>query len=120
MAASLPMVSATGCRRRFASWPFSENKAARRKCYQDAWIAIDGSFATRKCKILDISEGDAKLKVEDSRFVRTHFQLQLKLTRAGAGRFCKVVWRAGSKLDRAGHILCRSILGGLHHQYARI
>jgi hypothetical protein len=21
---------------------------------------------------------------------------------------------------RAGHILCRSILGGLHHQYARI
>ena len=23
-------------------------------------------------------------------------------------------------VDRAGHILCRSILGGLHHQYARI
>jgi transposase InsO family protein len=23
-------------------------------------------------------------------------------------------------VDRAGHILCRSILGGLHHQYVRI
>src|ERR1700694_5849402 len=23
-------------------------------------------------------------------------------------------------VDRAGHILCRPILGGLHHQYARI
>jgi transposase InsO family protein len=23
-------------------------------------------------------------------------------------------------VDRAGHILCRSILGGLHHQYTRI
>jgi hypothetical protein len=23
-------------------------------------------------------------------------------------------------IDRAGHILCRPTLGGLHHQYARI
>ena len=23
-------------------------------------------------------------------------------------------------VDRAGHILCRPILGGLHHQYVRI
>jgi hypothetical protein len=23
-------------------------------------------------------------------------------------------------VDRAGHILCRPILGGLHHRYARI
>jgi hypothetical protein len=23
-------------------------------------------------------------------------------------------------VDRTGHVLCRPILGGLHHQYARI
>jgi hypothetical protein len=32
---------------------------------------------------------------------------------AGAGNVSRAV-------DRAGHILCRPILGGLHHQYCRI
>ncbi len=43
--------------------------------------------------MLDISEGGAKIKVEDSMFVGPVFQL--KLSRTDRGRRCKVSWRKG-------------------------
>lgn len=71
-------------------------RPVRRKTDHDAWMAIDGSFATRKCKVLDLSPGGAKLKVEDSQFVQPRFLL--KFARGGEGRRCKVVWRQGSTI----------------------
>jgi len=56
-------------------------------------MAIDGSFATRRCSVLDISEGGAKIRIDDPTFVRSVFQL--KLSRADQGRRCKVAWRKG-------------------------
>jgi hypothetical protein len=73
-----------------------KTRPVRRKTNQDAWLAIDGSFATRKCKVLDLSDGGAKLKVEDSRFVRSH--IRLKFTPTEQGRFCRVIWRKGSTI----------------------
>jgi hypothetical protein len=70
-----------------------KSRPPRRKTNQEAWIAIDGAFATRRCSVLDISEGGAKIKVEDSMFVGPVFQL--KLSRTDRGRRCKVSWRKG-------------------------
>jgi PilZ domain len=43
--------------------------------------------------VLDISEGGAKIKIDDPTFVRPMFQL--KFSRADQGRRCKVSWRKG-------------------------
>jgi len=56
-------------------------------------MTVDGSFATRQCTVLDISEGGARLKVEDAHFVKPQFHL--KFERASPGRLCKVAWRKG-------------------------
>jgi hypothetical protein len=73
-----------------------KTRPVRRQTNQDAWLAIDGSFATRKCKVLDLSPGGAKLRVEDAQFVQPRFLL--KLTRSDQGRPCRVVWRKGSTI----------------------
>lgn len=65
----------------------------RRTANQEAWMAIDGSFAARRCSVLDISQGGAKIKIDDPMFVRPVFQL--KFSRADQGRRCKVAWRKG-------------------------
>jgi hypothetical protein len=56
-------------------------------------MAIDGAFAARRCSVLDISAGGAKIKVEDPAFVRPVFQL--KFSRADQGRRCRVSWQKG-------------------------
>ena len=38
-------------------------------------MAIDGAFAARRCSVLDISEGGAKIKMDEPTFVRSVFQL---------------------------------------------
>jgi hypothetical protein len=73
-----------------------KTRPARRKTDQEAWLAIEGSFATRKCVVLDLSPGGAKLKLEDAQFVRP--RVQLKFSRTGEGRNCRVVWRKGSTI----------------------
>jgi hypothetical protein len=62
-------------------------------------LAIDGSFATRKCKVLDLSDGGARLKVEDSHFVQPQVRLKFKPTEQG--RPCRVIWRHGSTIGVA-------------------
>jgi PilZ domain-containing protein len=56
-------------------------------------MTIDGAFATRRCSVLDISEGGAKIRIDDPTFVTSVFQL--KFSRADQGRCCKVLWRKG-------------------------
>jgi hypothetical protein len=73
-----------------------KTRPVRRATNRDAWLAIDGSFATRKFKVLDLSDGGAKLKIEDSQFVRPHFRL--KFAPAEHGRSCRVIWRKGSTI----------------------
>jgi len=56
-------------------------------------MTVDGSFAARQCTVVDISEGGARLRVEDPQFVKPHFHL--KFDRASPGRACKVAWKKG-------------------------
>jgi hypothetical protein len=59
----------------WATASFGKNlvRAARRKTDQEAWMAIDGAFAARRCSVLDISEGGAKIKMDEPTFVRSVF-----------------------------------------------
>jgi hypothetical protein len=70
-----------------------KTRPTRRRTNQPAWITVDGGFATRPCTVIDISEGGARLRVEDPQFVKPLFQL--KLERSGPGRACKVAWKKG-------------------------
>src|SRR5882757_6260721 len=70
-----------------------KSRPSRRRTNQPAWMTIDGSFATRPCTIVDISEGGARLRVEDAQFLKPQFHL--KFDRASPGRACKVAWKKG-------------------------
>jgi len=70
-----------------------KTRPARRRTNQPAWITVDGGFATRQCTLIDISEGGARLRVEDPQFVKR--ELQLKLERSSPGRACKIAWKNG-------------------------
>ena len=73
-----------------------KTRTVRRKTQQDAWIAIDGSFAVRHCVVLDVSDSGIKLRLDDPDFAAQRFEL--KFARAGKGRHCKTVWRKGREL----------------------
>jgi hypothetical protein len=70
-----------------------KSRPSRRRTNQPAWMTIDGSFAARQCTVIDISEGGARLRVEDAQFVKPHFHL--KFDRTSPGRACKVAWKKG-------------------------
>ena len=70
-----------------------KTRPARRRTNQPAWITVDGGFAARQCTVIDISEGGARLRVEDPQFVKREFQL--KLERSSPGRACKIAWKNG-------------------------
>jgi hypothetical protein len=70
-----------------------KTRPARRRTNQPAWITVDGGFAARPCTVIDISEGGARLRVEDPQFVKPLFQL--KFERSAPGRACKVAWKKG-------------------------
>ena len=73
-------------------------RASRKPRYssnQSAWMTLDGGFAKRDCKILDISGGGARIQVSDPGAIEQTFNLAMdknvkKLTR------CRLVWRKGS------------------------
>jgi hypothetical protein len=50
-------------------------------------------LSNRQCTVIDISEGGARLWVEDPQFVKPQFQL--KFDRTSPGRTCKVAWKKG-------------------------
>jgi hypothetical protein len=70
-----------------------KHRPSRRRTNQPAWMTVDGGFAARQCTVLDISEGGARLRVEDPHFVKQQFHL--KFERTSPGRPCKVAWRKG-------------------------
>ena len=70
-----------------------KSRPSRRRTNQPAWMTIDGSFAARQCTVIDISEGGARLRVDDPHFVKPQFQL--KLDRTSPGRPCKIAWKKG-------------------------
>ena len=65
-----------------------------KKVDRDAWTTIDGSFAARKCKVLEMSGSGAKIRVDDPQLIGRAFDL--KFERTDRGLHCKVQWQKGS------------------------
>ena len=65
-----------------------------KKVDRDAWMTMDGSFAARKCKVLEMSDSGAKIRVDDPQLIGRAFDL--KFERTGRGLRCKVQWQKGS------------------------
>ena len=65
-----------------------------KKIDRDAWMTIDGSFAARKCRVLEMSGSGAKIRVDDPQLIGPAFGL--KFERTDRGLHCKVQWQKGS------------------------
>ena len=70
-----------------------KHRPSHRQTNQPAWMTVDAGFAARQCTVIDISEGGARLRVEDPQFVKPQFQLKFDWT--SPGRPCKVAWKKG-------------------------
>ena len=56
-------------------------------------MTIGDGFAALQCTVPNISEGGARLRLEDPPFVRLQFQL--KFERTSPDRACKLAWKKG-------------------------
>jgi len=76
---------------------FSKKPRPERKVVNEpAWICVENGFATRQCTLLDVSEGGARLRMDDPEFVRTPFRL--KKNSSDPGRSCAIAWRDGKEI----------------------
>ena len=73
-----------------------KTRDVRRSMLEKAWLGHETEFAIRPCTMLNMSEGGAKLWVEDADFVGS--TILLKLSPAAAGRQCRVAWRNGNTM----------------------
>jgi hypothetical protein len=71
-------------------------KAPRRKVSAAGWIRLEGGFAVRSCKIVDLSTTGVQINVNSAEMVPTTFSFLE--TRTGHGRRARVIRRRGSQI----------------------
>jgi hypothetical protein len=75
----------------------TKKRAPRKSVQQQAWIILEGGFAARACKVLDLSDSGAKISMTDPSAV--HTRLKLVFARNSTrGRACEVAWRRGQTM----------------------
>lgn len=70
----------------------SERRAVRRRVLKSGTIAYNDRFKTLSCTVRDLSEGGARLRVDNPMFVPSQFVLLME--QDGFEADCEVVWRA--------------------------
>ena len=71
-----------------------EKREKRQKLYQEAWLTL-GGFARRECKVMDLSNGGARLEVDSRNIPEDNLGLSLtKDTRKFTK--CRLAWRKGN------------------------
>ena len=70
--------------------------AARRKYEATGWIRLGGGFAIRKCKVINVSDGGARIAVASQQAVPNSFSFTLDRRRAGCA--ARVKWRKGTEM----------------------
>jgi hypothetical protein len=71
--------------------------ASRRKVGAKAWIGLDGGFAVRPCKMVDLSDTGVQIAVHATETVPSIFTFLMSRD-AGLGRRARVKWRRGSQI----------------------
>jgi hypothetical protein len=72
--------------------PRAHPRSKRVTC--DGWISPVDGFATRPCRVIGMSDHDAKVVCRDESFLTKHFRLKLQPT-GSRGRLCEIIHRQG-------------------------
>ena len=91
MSAVKSLVGAFGLRSR------DQRKASRWKSSGQAWIRLDGGFAVRPCRVIDLSDTGVQISVSAGLSVPNSFTFLITRD-AGTGRRARVKWRSGSRI----------------------
>jgi len=74
-----------------------KSRLSRRRVEKQAWLATDGDFALRPCKVVDMSDHGAQLTLEQ--FDRLPKQFNITFSRARrTGLRCQVRWQRGRSI----------------------
>ncbi len=73
-----------------------DHRTKPRRLYYQAFIQGENGAANRRCHLEDVSEGGARLRVEDSAGIPAVFSLLL--SEGGVARPCRVIWRSDSEV----------------------
>jgi len=77
--------------------PKNNRKSSRINLDTDACIRLDGGFAARPCKVMDISNTGVRIRIEAADSVPSTFNFFVSRT-ADSGRRARIKWRRGSQI----------------------
>jgi hypothetical protein len=69
---------------------------ARRQVRYKAWLQTADGAAAKPCSFADVSEGGARLQIEDAEAVPG--EVELRVAENAEGRPCHVVWRSKTEV----------------------
>ena len=72
-------------------------KAARNEVGSNAWISIDGGFAVRPVRLIDVSNAGFRISINSPEIVASTFTLLLARN-ISSGRRARVIWRRGLQI----------------------
>lgn len=73
-----------------------QRRTRRRPLRRPAWVALSQNDL-RECVLFDVSDGGARIELDDTRDIPDQFVLFLSQNGA-ARRTCRVAWREGRKI----------------------
>ncbi len=80
----------------FSTRKKEKRKADRKQSDAGAWIRLEGGFAVRACRVIDISDVGVRLQIENA--ARMPIAFDLLIHRTSPGRRVHVKWRRGNQL----------------------
>ena len=75
-------------------------KSARRSVDACGWVRLDGGFAVRPCKVVNLSDGGVRISIKNAGRFPSMFAFSVS-RRADAGRWVQTKWRDGSNIGGA-------------------
>ena len=81
---------------RLGSEKIENRRAIRRACNISAWIRGEGSFATQKCQVIELSQIGVRLAVANAHRIPNGFILFF--SKNSPGRHASIKWRRGDRI----------------------
>ena len=81
----------------FTRAPKEHRKATRKPVGATAWIRLDGGFAVRPCKVIDLSDTGVRFTIDAADTVAGMFIFSTSRD-TRSGRRARVKWRRGSQI----------------------
>jgi hypothetical protein len=82
---------------KFGTKSREQRKTSRRRAGATAWIGLDGRFAVRQCRMVDLSNAGVQITIEAPETVPGVFTLMMSRDNR-LGRRARVKWRRGAQI----------------------